>query len=88
MKLQTWFARTMQPEVVTEEYEEGCMAYWDPVLRAVQIPSAGGDGSGGGGGQGGAPIMAVGGWSRGTTAPNFRFEYALLENENTAVPSG
>ncbi|KAG7675208.1 hypothetical protein Ndes2526B_g08070 [Nannochloris sp. 'desiccata'] len=90
-KLSTWFARTMQPEVVTENFEEGVMAYWDPILRAVQLSSSGGTtGIPGGGGGGGreTPVMAVSGWNQGTTAPNFRFEYNLLENENTACPSG
>ncbi|KAL4528298.1 hypothetical protein Ndes2437B_g00395 [Nannochloris sp. 'desiccata'] len=89
-KLSTWFARTMQPEVVTENFEEGVMAYWDPILRAVQLSSSGGTTGipGGGGGGRETPVMAVSGWNQGATAPNFRFEYNLLENENTACPSG
>jgi CCR4-NOT transcription complex subunit 3 len=77
-KVRTWFARTMQPEVVTENFEEGVMAYWDPILRAVHSSSSGVE----------TPVVTVSGWNQGTTAPNFRFEYTLLENENTACPSG
>jgi CCR4-NOT transcription complex subunit 3 len=87
-KLSTWFARTMQPAVANENYEEGVMAYWDPILRAVQLSSSGGTGDGHIGGPGGGPVMGIGGWSQGTTAPNFRFEYSLLENEDTSCPSG
>jgi CCR4-NOT transcription complex subunit 3 len=82
MKLSTWFARTQIPEVVNESFEEGVMAYWDPILRTVQVSSSGSTL----GGQG-PPQMAANGWSQGTTATNFRFEYNLLENENTACPS-
>ena len=80
--LKMWFSRTGQPKVATPGYEEGSMAFWDPFLRLVESPRAAG-------GMGGAPSQtAFSGWGPGTTQDTFRFEYALLENENTNVASG
>lgn len=73
--LKVWFARTGQPKVATEHYEEGSMAFWDPTLRVVENPARPGQ-------------TGYAGWGPGRTSDRFRFEYSLLENENTNVAIG
>ena len=73
--LKVWFARTGQPKVATEHYEEGSMAFWDPTLRVVENPARPGQ-------------TGYAGWGPGRTSDRFRFEYSKLENENTNVAMG